>query len=185
MPHLGQLARAYAALGMVAETEEVLKQLLSATDASAYTDWDGTMPLLFACQWYASFPKFMVAAQECLPRLERADRQFQTSETGAALAEARGAVALAGGHPQEAVKQLRRGVAQWKEIGRLYDQARALGNLGWALIGTGDTVSAHTAWEQGLTIFDSFAAQLDDIALKQSFLNSPRVQTVRGAYEQF
>ncbi len=181
VPHLGQLARAYTVLGLEAKTAETIRQLLELIDNNPYLDWESTMPLLFACRWYATRSELLEAARACLPRLERADRQSRSPETGAALAEGRGAVALAEGHPLKAMKEFHQAVAQWATIGRPYDQARALGSLGQALMGTGDTASARTAFDQALAIFDSLAAQLDAAELKQSFLNSPLVREVREA----
>jgi DNA-binding SARP family transcriptional activator len=181
LPHLGQLARAYAALGMLPEVLETIRQFIDQVDASPYLDWECTMPLLFACCWYADQPDWLGAARACIARLERADGQFRSPESAAALAEGCAAVALATGQPLEAAAQCRHAVAQWAAIGRPYDQARALGSLGRAQARLGDAAAARTALDQALALLDSLAAQLDDAQLRRSFLSSRLVCAVREA----
>jgi tetratricopeptide (TPR) repeat protein len=90
-------------------------------------------------------------------------------------------VALAEGDHQAAVGLFRHAVARWDEIGRPYDQARALSGLGRALDGLEDPKAAGAAFGQALDLYDSLAAQLEDVELKQSFLNSQPVRQVREA----
>jgi hypothetical protein len=66
-------------------------------------------------------------------------------------------------------------------MGRPYDQARALSGLGRALAAVDDSASARRAFDQALGKYDSLAAQLDDVELKRSFLNSGPVREVRDA----
>jgi len=184
VPHLGQLARAYAALGLDSAALETIQQLLGLLDNNPYLDWASTMPLLFACCWYAARPDMLDAARACLPRLERADRQFRSQETRAALAEGRGAVALAEGNTPEAIERFRESAAEWKALGRPYDQARALTGLGRAWANAGNAVSAYAVLDQASNILDSLATQLDDPELRQSFLNSSLVRDTRGLIEK-
>jgi DNA-binding SARP family transcriptional activator len=184
VPHLGQLARAYAALELDSAALETIQQLLGLLDNNPYLDWASTMPLLFACCWYAARPDMLDAARVCLPRLERADRQFRSQETRAALAEGRGAVALAEGNTLEAIERFRESAAEWESLGRPYDHARALTGLGRAWANAGNAVSAYAVLDQASNILDSLATQLDDPELKQSFLNSSLVRDTRGLIEK-
>jgi hypothetical protein len=66
-------------------------------------------------------------------------------------------------------------------MGRPYDQVRALGGLGHALVWVDDPTAARGAFDQALEICNSLAAQLGDAELKRSFLNSGLVREVRAA----
>jgi tetratricopeptide (TPR) repeat protein len=182
VPYLGQLARAYAALGREAETAGVIRQSLDLIDRSQVSlHSDCIMPLLIACRWYAARPESLEAAQACLPRLERANQQFRSLESEAALAEGAGAVALARGDPLKAAGQFQQAARQWATMERSYDQARALGQLGRAWVEAGETSQASQAFTETLAIFDALAAQLDQPELREAFLNSPAVREVGKA----
>lgn len=181
-PLLEQLARAYAALELETKTKETIQQLLDLIDSNPYLDFGCTAFLLFACQWYATQPDMLEAARACLPRLERAHQQFGTLETLAARAEGLGSIARAEQRLAEAADQFRKAADHWERLARPYDRARALGNLGSALADVGSVDLARSAYSQALTIFDSFANELDDPELKASFLASPLVRANREAY---
>jgi tetratricopeptide (TPR) repeat protein len=184
VPHLGQLARAYAILGLGSETAKLVQELVDWIDRIAFAHPYSTMPLLFACQWLARCPLdgALDDARACLRRLERADEQLGgNSETAACLDEARGSVALAEGEHARAVQGFGQAAARWEEMGRPYDQARTLGGLGHALLGIDDPTAACEAFDQALAIWDSLAAQLGDADLKRTFLNSGPVREVRAA----
>jgi DNA-binding SARP family transcriptional activator len=181
VPHLEQLARACTSLGLEKEAEETIRHYLGLIDRNPYLDWSCTLPLLFACSWFAARPETLGEAWACLPRLERADEQFRTPESGAALAEGRGVVALAGDSPHPAVPHLEGALAGWKAIARPYDQARALVHLGRALSLSAGPTSAKPAYDQALTILNHLADQVENEVLKGSFLNSPLFSEVRAA----
>ncbi len=172
VPHLEQLARAYAALGLEMETRETIQQFLGLMDDNPYLDWGCTTPLLFACSWYASQPGMLAAAQACSTRLERANQQFHTPESRVALAEGQGILALAEGLPVAAIERLRQAAAGWEGIGRIYDQARALKSLGQALAVSGEAGASRLVCEQAGAILTGLAAQVEDPVLKQPFLHS-------------
>jgi tetratricopeptide (TPR) repeat protein len=182
VPHLEQLARAYAALGLVEETGQTVQHFLDLIDRSPYLDWSCTMPVIFACSWYAARPETLAAARACLPRLERAHHQFRTAESAAALAEGRGIIALAEGAQPAAAQHFRQAAAAWEGLGRPYDQARALKSLGYALQAWVDLSSARLAFSQALGILDSLAAQVGDPVLKTAFLGSQLYQEVRRGH---
>jgi hypothetical protein len=141
------------------------------------------MPLLHVCHWLAGRPGdgALDKARACLGRLGRAVEQLRSPETAACLDEAQGSVALAEGDHNRAVQGFRSAVARWKEMGRPYDEVRALGGLGHALTRVGDRSSARGAFDQALAICNSLAAQLGDQELKGSFLNSALVRELRDA----
>jgi hypothetical protein len=64
-------------------------------------------------------------------------------------------------------------------LGHPYDQARALSGLGQALAQAGDRDGAQLASAQAEELINVLAAQLEDPALKSSFLNSPLVRKIR------
>jgi tetratricopeptide (TPR) repeat protein len=192
VPHLEQLARAYAALGLEAEAGQTVQHFLDLIDRSPYLDWSCTMPIIFACSWYTTRPEMLAAARACLPRLERAHNQFRTLESEAALAEGQGIIALAEGAPSTATHHFRQAAAAWEALGRPYDQIRALKGVGDALhawhtqhpqAGPVDShsSSARLAFSQALAILDSLAAQVSDPVLKTSFLGSQLYREVRRA----
>jgi DNA-binding CsgD family transcriptional regulator len=182
--HLGQLARAYIALGQDEKTGQIIKQVLKFISARNYNSNDSIMPLLIACQWNAARPaaSSLAIAQECLACLEQHAAEFQTEEAGAALAEGRGCVLLGEKQFGEAAENFRQAVSCWDSIERRYDQARALGYLGRALTSQGDASGAREAFQQALEIIDSLAVQLDP-DLQTSFRASAMVQEIRQAFE--
>jgi DNA-binding CsgD family transcriptional regulator len=184
LPHWGQIARAYAALGQDAKTMEAIDQLLKFVTARSYQSSESIMPLLIACQLTAAHGPSSVLeiAHTCVYYLERLAQQFHTEEAEAALAEARGVVLLAEEHPLEAVEQFRQVVPEWEIIERRYDQARALGYLGRALNTMGEPEGAGAAYEQASEIIASLAAQLDPDR-RTSFLASSMVQEIHRAVE--
>jgi tetratricopeptide (TPR) repeat protein len=141
------------------------------------------MPLLFVCQWLAGRPGNGAPneARAALRRLEHAHEQLRSPETAACLHEASGSVALAEGYHDQAIQHFRSAVERWAEMGRPYDQARALGGLGHALTGADNPTSARRAFDQALEICNSLAAQLGEAELKRSFLNSGLIQEMREA----
>src|SRR4029434_2286535 len=104
----------------------------------------------------------------------------RSPETVAALSEARGALALSEAAPERAVDTLRRAVDCWQAMGRPYDQARALNDLGRALALSGDADAARAAFDQALSLIEILATQLENAEVKAAFLDSPLVQELRS-----
>jgi tetratricopeptide (TPR) repeat protein len=178
VPHLGQLARALASLGLETETTALVHELLELMDGTSDAHPNNTMPLLMACQWLATHPASggISAARVCLGRLERAHAQIGSLETEAAYYEGQGIMALAGDNPTGAIEPLGYSASQWQVLNRPYDQLRALRALGCALGSGGDLRLAQTVLDRALRQVEMLAAQLHDPELKSSFLNSPLVR---------
>jgi tetratricopeptide (TPR) repeat protein len=183
IPHLGQLARAYAALGMESEAAAVVQEMIGWIGGFLYVHTGEVISLLYACGWSIARAgdEGSEGAFVFLKRLERAHEHWDTPETDACLSEGRSSVALTEGDHRGAVGFLQHAVARWHEIGRPYDQARALSSLGRALDGIQDPKAAGAAFDQALDLYDALAAQLEELDLKQSFLNSHAVREVRTA----
>ncbi len=182
VPHLGQLARALAGLGLEVEAAALMQEFLEVIDRTPDAHpAASTLPLLFACRWLASQPGVggLLAARACLRRLERAYGQVSNPETEAAFHEGRGIIALAEENPTQAVESFKYAVARWQALNRPYDQLRALRGLGHALEQSGDRRQARIALDEALHLVEILATQLDDPTLKASFLNSPLVQEIR------
>jgi tetratricopeptide (TPR) repeat protein/DNA-binding SARP family transcriptional activator len=186
VPYMGQLARAYAALGLETKTMKCVQEILGWFDRTPHVEHiepPGTIYLLFSCQWLAAraSPEGLDAARACLRLLELSDGQRNNPVKVAILSEGRGSVALAEGNNLHAVEGFQQAVAGWKAVGRTYDQARALKGLGQALAQTDAIGDARTAFDQALAIVETLAAQLEDPRLRASFLDSPLVREVRDA----
>jgi DNA-binding SARP family transcriptional activator/tRNA A-37 threonylcarbamoyl transferase component Bud32 len=181
--HTGLLVPVYAALGMDSEAAALAREMVSCADTLSYLPQDTLTPLLCVCQWSAGHGDDDAFDIACvlLGHLERAHEQGNSPVTDACLREGRGSVALAEGDHQEAVECFRNSVARWEEMGRPYDQARALSGLGRAQLGIDDAEAAAAAFDQALDIYDALASQLEDVDLKRSFMNSRVVRKAREA----
>jgi tetratricopeptide (TPR) repeat protein len=129
---------------------------------------------LVACRWLTEqqMSESLKAAEACLRHLEQIEAQLHSRESAAALAEARGLVALRNHHAATAVEQSRQAAAGWLALERPYDQARALNDLGQALSETGDSGQAQAVFKQACDLIAALAEQLEDSTTKSAFLNS-------------
>ena len=179
--HLGQHVRALGMLGFEAEATEAARQYLELMDQQP-SFVDTHMSNLAVCRWFASrAPDMSVELNSSLAQLESAQAQYGSPATAAALSEGRSLVALSEGDALRAVEYLRHAAAQWQALGRPYDQARTLTDLGQVLMLTGDASEARAALDQAQSLVESLATQLDAAELKAAFLNSPLVQELRSA----
>jgi tetratricopeptide (TPR) repeat protein len=183
VPFLGQLGRAYAALGRESETKETIQSILQLIDRHSHSQLSIPTFILFACHWQAaqSTPAALAAARASLERLERADAQISSLVTEAVLSEGRASVALAEGKFPEAVERFRHAVDCWEGLGRPYDRLRALNGYGRSLLQLEEFDEAWDTFDRALSIVEMLAAQLENIELQTSFLNSQLVQEVRDA----
>ncbi|MFL5807222.1 MAG: protein kinase domain-containing protein [Roseiflexaceae bacterium] len=186
-PHLAQVARALILLGMESDAADIVHELLElltqTPDRAPVFHPENVVPLISLCRWLAGGPTpgAFDDARAILLALERADEQIRSPETAAALSEARGALALSEAAPERAVETFRCAVGCWQAVGRPYEQARALTDLGRALALTGDTGEARATLDQAEGLVESLAAQLDAAELKAAFLNSPLLQELHRA----
>jgi len=179
--HLGQQVRALGMLGCEVEATEAARQFLVLIEQQRGFV-DTPMSNLVVCRWFASrAPDMRVELLTSLAQLERAHAQFGGPVTAAALSEGCGLVALSEGDALRAEDYLQQAAAQWQALGRPYDQARTLIDLGRALLQAGTASEARAALEQALSLIESLAAQLEAAELKAAFLNSPLVQELRSA----
>jgi tetratricopeptide (TPR) repeat protein len=179
-PHLGELIRTYAALGLESKTDEFVETLIHNIDSTPFYHSDSVIPLFYASYWTLMHRKHVALenGEACVSRIDKAFQQLNLPRTKAALAEARGYLALAKGRPDQASEHFREAVKIWEEIERPYDQARALNGLGRALMPAGDLKGASEAYDQAMGIVESLADQLEDEELKGSFLSSHLVRQI-------
>jgi class 3 adenylate cyclase/tetratricopeptide (TPR) repeat protein len=181
VPYLEQLARAYDALDEVKETNDTLHLLLERIDQAKNFDFCMTMPLLFACQWFASRTdtKSVKESRMCLSYLSEGNDLQRIPTIAAALAEAKGWVMLAENDLNQSVHCFRDAAGIWETLGQPYDQARALRNLGRVLKLVKDSDAARIAYDQAYDLIQMLADQLQDKDLKASFMASPLVKEVQ------
>lgn len=184
-PLLGELIRVYSLLKLTSQTQEVIQELCDRLDRATHYDHGVSPALLFAICWLAAQKneQAIEEAQTCVRRLERVERQIGNILTELALSEGRAIVAAAAGDSDGAIDHFQGAVAGWASLGRPYDHMRALKGLGEALAKKGDEQNARRAFEQALTIVEKLAAQLEEAALKESFLNSRLVREIRAGLE--
>jgi DNA-binding SARP family transcriptional activator/tetratricopeptide (TPR) repeat protein len=182
-PHLAQVARALVLLGMETDAADIVHELLGLLSRTPDFNPENSVPLIFLCRWLADCPTPgpLDDARAIVLVLERAAAQLGSLETAAAASEARGVLALSEGTPDRAVKPFRRALDGWQALGRPYDQARTLTDLGQALALAGDADEARAALDQALSLVEALAAQLDAAELQAAFLNSPLLQELRNA----
>jgi tetratricopeptide (TPR) repeat protein len=182
-PHLGQLVRAYAALGDQAGLQATTESLRTAIDRNPYLERDSVPALLSACRARIELPSDTAseAAETWLTRLERAEQQLRSPETHASLHEAVGLLALASGSPEHALEPLRTAVSTWESIERSFDAARARVDYARALVAAGHPDEAQRAFEQSSTSLSSLAGGLPEGEMRQAFDRSPLVLQAHSA----
>jgi tetratricopeptide (TPR) repeat protein len=182
-PHLAQSARALDRLGRKSEARAHLHQLLAHINRNQYDQVSSIAPLLFSCQWFTTRPASsnepLADAKTSLQLLEQLFNQTKSAVAEAALNEARGVVALAEGHHEEAIPHYQNASGGWQKLGRPYDQARALHGLAGALAHCGQAGEARVTVDWAISLLDVLASQLDETDLKISFLNAPLMQHIR------
>jgi DNA-binding SARP family transcriptional activator len=177
---LGELVRAEAALGRVAPAASTASEILEQTDQVRYLYPNVAMALLTICQMPVAFgsPAMGGAARSACAQLERLDGQYRTPVTTACRLEGLAWVTLVEGDAAQAAAFFRQAQNKWQELGHPYDQARALSGFSRALTQE-DHDGFKTAIEQAMGLVNSLAAQLEDPALKDSFLDSVFVREIQ------
>ena len=116
--------------------------------------------------------------EACVSRIDEACQQLNLPRTKAALAEARGCLALAKDLPDQASEHFHEAVKIWEEIERPYDQLRAFAGSGEALMRIDEKERAAQVLDQAMGIVTMLADQLEDEELKGSFLSSHLVRQI-------
>lgn len=101
------------------------------------------------------------AAQRAIAELEDSAAAYGTSGLEAAALHWRGAVALADGHPEEALPALRAACRRWHDVHATYDAARACVLLGKAYGALGDLETAAAELAAATETFDRLGATVD------------------------
>jgi tetratricopeptide (TPR) repeat protein len=169
---LGELARAEATLGRPAAAASAATEILEWTDQARYLYPNVGMALLLICRLPAAFgwTAMIGSAHSARQQLERLDRQYRTPATAACRLEGQGWLALAEADADKAAASFEQAAARWQGLGHPYDHARALIGFRQALTLVGDSDEAKSASEQAIELINPLAAQLEDPALKTSFL---------------
>jgi hypothetical protein len=98
--------------------------------------------------------------------------------------EAAGLLSLHSGQAGQALQPLRAAATAWEGMGRPYDAARTLLDLGLALQAAGDSLQAAACLDRAHTSLEALAGELPDEATRAAFLQSQivrQVQQARGA----
>jgi tetratricopeptide (TPR) repeat protein len=189
VPFMGEVARAYTALGREDDTSSMIEQYLALIDGSPYYDELSIAPLLYSCRWFVARGKedSLEKCRGSVDRLERIYKQLPFPEAKAALEEGKGYLTMAEGQYVHAVENFRNALDIWESLGRPYDQARALRELGRALANAKDIESAKSCYAQAGELIDSLASQLTVNEMRKSFLASELVKNIhqeRAAIEE-
>jgi DNA-binding CsgD family transcriptional regulator len=93
--------------------------------------------------------------------LDEIATRYECEALGALSAVCRGAVALAEGHASEALVELRKALALWKELGAPYEIARLRVEVGLACRELGDLDTAALELSAALVTFEELGATVD------------------------
>jgi len=113
-------------------------------------------------------------ARRACAELEAIAADFGTEVLGAMAAHARGAVELAGGHPEAALEPLRRAFRVWHEVGAPYIAARLRLLIARACRALGDRDTAALELDLARQVFERLGAAPDLAALGTSEAASGR-----------
>jgi tetratricopeptide (TPR) repeat protein len=177
---LGELARAEVALGRMVAAASTASEILEWADQARYLYPNVDMALLTICRMPFAFSSATMVgtARSAWEQLERLDGQYRTPVTAAYRLEGLGWITLAEGNIVQAADHFKQAQTKWQELGHPYDQARALSGFSRALTQE-DHDEFKTAIEQAMGLVNSLAAQLEDPALKASFLASGFVREIQ------
>jgi tetratricopeptide (TPR) repeat protein len=178
---LGELARAEAALGRMAPASSIASEILEWTDQALYLYPNADMALLTICHMPLAFgwATMTDAARSAWEQLERLDGQYRTPATAACRLEGLGWITLAEGNAVQAAASLGQALTGWQELGHPYDQVRVLSGISRALTQAKDHDGIKMTIQQAMGLINSLAAQLEDPALKTSFLASMFVRDIQ------
>jgi DNA-binding SARP family transcriptional activator len=172
VPHLGQLARCAQSWDQEAE---LVPEILSLTDTTAYPPYEIMPALTFACRWLAQSSGGDPSA---FARLEKVHTQMKNRQSAASLHETRAFAAAIRGEWTQAIEDYRLAAELWEALDRPFDLLRTL--AGWvpALDITANRAGALAVKRQAASVLEKLADELDDPELKKSFLASPLVSGI-------
>lgn len=173
VPHLGQLARCAPS---EAQAAALVREILALTEGAAYPAYEIMPALTFACGWLAQSSGGGPAA---LGPLEKVHAQMPNRQSAASLCEVRAMAAGARGEWEEAASSYEAAAATWEALQRPLDQLRALSGLASALVGAGQPAALDAVRERARLPIDALAGELDDRAVRDSFLMTPLVRRLR------
>jgi DNA-binding SARP family transcriptional activator len=179
---MGEFARAEAVLDQPETVASAATEILEWTNKTTYLFPNVGMALLLICRLPVTFGWLDMVNSACLAlkHLERLDRQYRTPVTAAYVMEGRGWLTIAEANAAEAANFFEQAAVQWQALDHPYDRARALNGMGQALILSGYKEGAQSAAQQAMSLVDTLAEQLEDPALKSSFLASVLVQEIQA-----
>jgi predicted ATPase len=180
VPHLGQLVRCAHSRAQVAE---LVEDILSLTDASAYPPYEIMPALTLACGWLAHSSGGDPAA---LSRMKKAHTQMQNRQSAASLHEVQAAAAGIRGEWGQAVVEYKAAAAHWEKLERPFDLLRT--RSGWVKalsfaqasgIQPENSAAVREVQSKTASIVEQLADQLDEPEVKQAFLASPLIAEIR------
>ena len=154
---------------------------MAVVDQNPYLERDTTAALLAACRAAFQCPTdpSLVMAEAWLPRIQRARQQLRAPEADASWMEAAGVLALMSGEPGRSLEPLQAASAAWDKLGRPYDAARAMLDLGQALAASGQAAQAAACLDRVLGTLERLAEELSDEPSRAAFLQSQMVEQAR------
>ncbi|HSF81550.1 MAG TPA: tetratricopeptide repeat protein, partial [Anaerolineales bacterium] len=187
VPHLGQLARTLTIFGLDREVFDLVREFLALIEHTPSSHALSIHPLLFACRWLAnrSDSQDIKLFHGCLNSLKQIEAHSPTLESRAALAEGQGYDALKNQDVSSAIKYFRQAVKSWGDLGRPYDQVRALSSLGQTLNHAGDVKESQSIYIQSSNLIAGLAEQLEDREQKSAFLTSQLIKDIREQKERY
>jgi class 3 adenylate cyclase len=119
-------------------------------------------------------------ARTALAELDEAAAQCSATASLASAAVARGALALAEGHPTDAIPPLREGWRRWCELAAPFDGAQARVLLGQAYAQTDDQAAARLELEGAQATFAGIGARLEERRVERLLVGfTPSVREVQ------
>lgn len=150
------LALARLATGQVAAAVAMVERMLDeASDPPARL---AVLPALVEIELAAGD---VAAARRAVDELDRLAASTGTTYVDATAAHARGAVALAGGEPAPALRDLRRACQAWSELAMPYERARSQELVGLACRALGDHDACEVEREAARAEYERLGAIVD------------------------
>jgi ATP/maltotriose-dependent transcriptional regulator MalT len=185
LPHLTELVRAAAEVGLVERGTQAAERILTVIDSGTNFSSFAGPALLAVLLWLrAGGDSSRATSSECLARLVGLHAQQNSPLTSACLAEGHALAAEVDGRSADAATSFEQAARRWQEMGRPLDQARALVNFAAARAQADKAPADRGLLMTAKGILDGLAAQLSDPADKESFARSRLVTRVERLQRQ-